>query len=279
MKQSIKNRFSIPFHVISNTFKIIADVENKRTEFKELNIVEAILASLIYRVVSIFSVIAVAISQNIISIFLIVLTFFIVIGAYNHYIIKSNKENNVLKPTIKIYLRNITFIIVFFLGYLLTLYSLVFPFVKMLQIYNPLITTFNKSTLQAPLFLLALTFIVPIMEEFIFRGVILGGLLKRYSSKTAILMSSILFGLSHLNIFQFIISFWLGLLVGYVYIRTRSICLCMLIHVLNDTLSFVPNYYCPEYAQLIGSNIVNIILFTVIGSIIIFVGFKGLKSN
>lgn len=276
MKESKRGNFSIAFRIIPKTFKTIADVENERTEFKELNIIEAILAALIYLAFNIFAFAAMAISKNIISVSLIIVMFFVVINMYNRYIVKSDK---VVGSTIKVYLRNIAFVISLFSGYLLIIYSLVFPFIKMLKIYNPLIDTFNKSAVQSSLFLLAFVFIVPILEEFVFRGVILGGLLKKYSSRTAILVSSILFGALHLNIFQFIIGFCLGLLIGYVYIKTHSICICMLIHVLNDTLSSLPNYYYHEYAQLVGSNIVNIILFTVIGSIIIFIGFKGLIYN
>lgn len=44
----------------------------------------------------------------------------------------------------------------------------------------------------------------PILEELIFRGIILKGLLKNYSPLKSILISSLLFGLIHLNPWQFI---------------------------------------------------------------------------
>ena len=43
----------------------------------------------------------------------------------------------------------------------------------------------------------------PILEESIFRGIILDGLLKKYSPLKSILVSSILFGIVHLNPWQF----------------------------------------------------------------------------
>ncbi|AKA68728.1 CPBP family intramembrane glutamic endopeptidase [Clostridium scatologenes] len=119
----------------------------------------------------------------------------------------------------------------------------------------------------------------PIIEEFVFRGVILGGLLKGYDSKIAVFISSILFGLLHFNIYQFIIAFSLGLLLGYIYTRTRSIYLCILMHVLNNSLSNIPNYYYLKYAQLLNYNVIYISLFTVIGLIIILLAFRGLTPK
>lgn len=39
----------------------------------------------------------------------------------------------------------------------------------------------------------------PVLEELIFRGMMLEGLLKKYSPVTSIIISSILFGVAHLN--------------------------------------------------------------------------------
>ncbi|MCX7994948.1 MAG: CPBP family glutamic-type intramembrane protease [candidate division WOR-3 bacterium] len=44
----------------------------------------------------------------------------------------------------------------------------------------------------------------PIIEEMVFRGLLLNGYLKRYSVGTAVLLSSLLFALAHSNLFLMI---------------------------------------------------------------------------
>lgn len=76
--------------------------------------------------------------------------------------------------------------------------------------------------------------VAPIVEELIFRGVIMHGLMRNYSKITAILMSGLLFALFHLNPWQFPATFVLGILLGWLMIRTRNIGLCILGHALNN---------------------------------------------
>ncbi len=76
-----------------------------------------------------------------------------------------------------------------------------------------------------------------ICEEVLFRGVLLRGLLRRYSDPFAIFVSSAIFGVFHLS-FETVIrlfpAMFLGALVGLVAIRTRSILPSMMMHFLNN---------------------------------------------
>lgn len=56
----------------------------------------------------------------------------------------------------------------------------------------------------------------PVLEELIFRGIMLDGLLRRYGSLKSILISSFMFGLVHLNPWQFVTGFVLGCFMGWV---------------------------------------------------------------
>jgi membrane protease YdiL (CAAX protease family) len=76
----------------------------------------------------------------------------------------------------------------------------------------------------------------PVFEELIFRSLILDGLLERYSHLNSILASSFLFGFVHLNPQQFVVAFIIGIFMGWVYLKTRSVVLTMIIHA---TLNFV----------------------------------------
>ena len=81
-----------------------------------------------------------------------------------------------------------------------------------------------------PFTLLYFVLAAPILEELIFRGVMLDGLLRRYKPLTAVLVSSLLFGLAHLNPWQFVTGFVLGCFLGWVYFRTGSVVACIVIH-------------------------------------------------
>ena len=52
---------------------------------------------------------------------------------------------------------------------------------------------------QGLLMFIALVIAAPILEELIFRGIMLDGLLRIYSPTKAVIVSSLLFGLIHLN--------------------------------------------------------------------------------
>jgi membrane protease YdiL (CAAX protease family) len=85
---------------------------------------------------------------------------------------------------------------------------------------------------------LTIVIAAPILEELVFRGIILDGFLKRYSPTKAILFSSFLFGFIHLNPWQFVGAGILGIFMGWIYYRTRSVALTIIIHLTNNLAAF-----------------------------------------
>lgn len=73
-------------------------------------------------------------------------------------------------------------------------------------------------------------------EKFLFRGLILRGLLAKVSPVNAIVISALLFSLMHLNPWQMPTAFIIGLILGWVYLRTRSLTLCMVGHGFNNAI-------------------------------------------
>lgn len=90
---------------------------------------------------------------------------------------------------------------------------------------------------------LQVVILAPIVEEIIFRGVVLEGFLQRYSPTKAILWSAFMFGFIHMNPWQLIGGFGLGVLMGWVYYRTRNLWLPILIHLINNLFAFVLMQY------------------------------------
>lgn len=87
--------------------------------------------------------------------------------------------------------------------------------------------------------ILSVCIIAPIIEEVIFRGIILNGMLKRYNPSTAIIISSLLFALIHGNLHQGINAFLLALIIGCIYYKTHSLYLTIYCHFFNNTASFI----------------------------------------
>lgn len=84
-----------------------------------------------------------------------------------------------------------------------------------------------------------LVIVAPLTEELLFRGLILRGLLGRFSSWWALVISAGLFSVMHLNPWQAVPTFALGLIFGWFYLRTGSLMPCIAGHALNNFMSLV----------------------------------------
>jgi membrane protease YdiL (CAAX protease family) len=92
----------------------------------------------------------------------------------------------------------------------------------------------------------AVIFLAPMTEEPLCRGLILGGMLKRYSRPKAIVLSALVFGIAHLNPWQFVSAFLLGLFLGWVVAETGSLLLAILGHALLNATFFLLGGRVPE---------------------------------
>lgn len=86
----------------------------------------------------------------------------------------------------------------------------------------------------------------PVLEELFFRGIILDGFLKNYDPKYAILASAFLFAVIHGNLPQGVGAFLSGLLIGWVYWKTGSVLAGIIIHLINNLISFISVMLAPE---------------------------------
>ena len=80
--------------------------------------------------------------------------------------------------------------------------------------------------------------LAPIMEEFVFRKVMIDRTIV-YGDKAAILLSGLMFGLFHGNFHQFFYAFGLGCILAYVYIRTGSLKYNIMLHM---TVNFLGGF-------------------------------------
>lgn len=87
--------------------------------------------------------------------------------------------------------------------------------------------------------ILAASIFAPFFEEWLCRGILLRSLLRKCHPAIAIPLSAAFFGLIHGNIWQGSIAFLIGCLMGWVYYRTGSLRLTMLMHCVNNTFSII----------------------------------------
>lgn len=93
-------------------------------------------------------------------------------------------------------------------------------------------------------FLLTLisTAIVPaLLEEFAFRGIILGSL-RKFGDTFALIASAICFGVLHSNFEQIPFAFFVGLFLGFAVLKTGSLRVSIAVHLYNNLISVILNY-------------------------------------
>lgn len=99
------------------------------------------------------------------------------------------------------------------------------------------------------------TAIVPaLVEEFACRGIVLG-LLKKYGEGFAIITSAIVFGIMHGNFEQIPFAVMVGLILGYIYVKTESIWVCVAVHCANNAVSVIFTYL----ENLVTANMQNLL--------------------
>jgi len=87
--------------------------------------------------------------------------------------------------------------------------------------------------------ILTVTLVAPVLEEILFRGQILRAVKGKYGSFWALIISSFLFGLIHGIPPQMVNAFFLGLILGYIYIKTGSLFSVIIMHAVNNALAYV----------------------------------------
>ena len=110
---------------------------------------------------------------------------------------------------------------------------------------NPLIDLFDDAQTLPRAFVMVIC--APIIEEFIFRRVIIGRT-RRYGERTAIVFSAVTFGMLHGNIPQFVYASLLGLLLGAVYVKTGRLLYTIAIHM---TVNFMGGVVAPAVLKIL----------------------------
>ena len=116
------------------------------------------------------------------------------------------------------------------------------------QAANPVVEiTQDESLLR----LLVIPLLAPCLEALLFRKLLIDRCV-RFGEKTAVLFSAFCFGLFHMNLFQFFYAFGIGLVFGYLYVRTRRLRYSVLLHCILNFQGGVLGPWLVEKAGLLS---------------------------
>jgi len=96
----------------------------------------------------------------------------------------------------------------------------------------------SESSLTPIGIFLIMGFVVPIYEEIVFRGLILREMAATVGIKFAIFGQALIFGVCHGNIIQGIFAFFLAIILGISYMKTKSIWAPVFMHCGFNLLSY-----------------------------------------
>ena len=104
-----------------------------------------------------------------------------------------------------------------------------------LQAMRPFLDQVETAPWYSIVFLMA--FIPAVCEELAFRGFIFAGLVRQGGRLRAMVVTALMFGISHGFLQQSIAASCMGVLIGWVALRTGSVLPCILLHFTNNALS------------------------------------------
>jgi len=113
--------------------------------------------------------------------------------------------------------------------------------------------------------------LIPVLEELLFRGLFLDSFLKIYSPVKAIIYSSVLFSIIHINPMQTLSAFLGGLIIGWLYYKTASLLPCILFHsIINSSNGFLFKYFSPNGIYFKEYNFSYILFYLICLSLLVF---------
>lgn len=114
-----------------------------------------------------------------------------------------------------------------------------------------------SGLMQSPWGILTISLLGPVAEEFVFRAGVTERLLGYVKPSVSIFVSALIFGLVHINPPQIIGAGLLGLLLAFSYYKTRSLCLPIMLHVINNSLAVGVTLYSENKTESLRTLVSN----------------------
>lgn len=185
----------------------------------------------------------------------------------------------------KVSLKPLHFFMIFFICYagmtIANLFSLLLTtgisLLKGTSVQNPISDVMTNGNMIMTLIYVPI--LAPIMEEIIFRKLLLDKL-RRFGDVPAILITGLAFGLFHMNLSQMFYAAVLGFIFAYVVIKTNTIRYSIFLHMMINTYSTVCLVLALKKQMIFTMLLGQLGLLMIIAGIVSFVlMFKKIKFN
>lgn len=100
----------------------------------------------------------------------------------------------------------------------------------------------------------------PIVEEVIFRGVVLGSFRKIFPAWASILISAVIFGVYHMNPVAIVYATVMGIIAGVVYEKKQNLLFPIMLHMANNFMGLLQDFV----PAGIGVTVVNVVSLVMI---------------
>jgi membrane protease YdiL (CAAX protease family) len=114
------------------------------------------------------------------------------------------------------------------------------PMSKLLTYHFTLDYSLQQTTSLT--FLLGAVILAPLLEEIVFRGIILRGYLLTYSPKTAVFLASLLFAIAHGTPIHMLSIFLTGLFLCWIYYKTKALTFTIILHAIFNVTAISCTY-------------------------------------
>ena len=131
---------------------------------------------------------------------------------------------------------------------LLTLSYVIEPTTSFIPMPDSIKAIFEAAFVNSRLWdmIVSTCILAPLLEELLCRGIMMRGMLTRMKPGRAIFWSALIFAVMHMNPWQSIPAFLIGLLLGWIYWRTHCLWATIFLHWLNNSLATVISRLWPD---------------------------------
>lgn len=120
-----------------------------------------------------------------------------------------------------------------------------FGFEKLGYVVDDSLPIAINSPVDLVVSILILALVPAIVEELVYRGVILNGFLSKMKPYSAVVLSALIFAVMHGSLQQFLYQFILGMCLGLIMLYSENIWFPMLLHFLNNALVVILSTFNP----------------------------------
>lgn len=125
------------------------------------------------------------------------------------------------------------------LNYLYATY--IIPDIKLQDQLRQLFESIPKTPVNITALFVTVAILAPLTEELLFRGLLQKSLSHRLPQYGAIILSALIFAAIHFDLYAFPVLFVMGAVFGYIYYRTGSLRVTILLHMINNAAALLIN--------------------------------------